>query len=171
MRTGGETSERPFCGLGNDSILGEAGSDVYVLSNGDVADWIGNFEIDVEKSDVSAVTFIKCFSDLNATAAGWGAGSTWIYLDASNQVRLEGVSLASLQGSDHLPSPQKYNALREDKREHDPRGRQDGPLEKRTQQPIAWKQSCRVRPKPAKWFAGNPRRVACRLVMVTTLTT
>lgn len=99
---GNEGDDTIIGGAGNDFMIGEAGSDVFVLNTGDGEDWINDFEVGVDKIDLSAITSISGFSELTANAAEWVAGSTWLYTDPNNYVRLEGVSLASLQASDFI---------------------------------------------------------------------
>jgi Ca2+-binding RTX toxin-like protein len=99
---GNEGDDTIIGGTGNDFMIGEAGSDVFVLHTGDGEDWINDFEVGVDKIDLSAITSISGFSELTANAAEWVAGSTWLYTDPNNYVRLEGVSLASLQASDFI---------------------------------------------------------------------
>lgn len=99
---GNEGDDTIIGGAGNDFMIGETGADVFVLNAGDGEDWINDFEIGADKIDLSAIASISGFSDVTSTAAEWVAGSTWIYTDANNYVRLEGVSLASLQASDFI---------------------------------------------------------------------
>ncbi|WP_137136545.1 calcium-binding protein [Rhizobium sp. FKY42] len=99
---GGEGGDTIIGGAGSDFIIGDAGSDVFVLNTGDGEDWINDFEVGVDKIDLSSITSIVGFSDLTATAAEWVAGSTWLYTDVNNYVRLEGVALSSLQANDFI---------------------------------------------------------------------
>jgi len=89
-------------GAGNDFLTGGSGSDTFVFGATDGQDWINDFEVGTDRIDVSGITGLADFAAIIATAREWVSGSTWIYADPENYVRLQGVSIASLQESDFL---------------------------------------------------------------------
>lgn len=89
-------------GSGNDFVVGGAGSDIFVFGATDDQDWIDDFAVGVDKIDVSEIASLADFNDVLANAQEWVAGSTWIYADASNYIRLEGVAISDLQASDFV---------------------------------------------------------------------
>jgi hypothetical protein len=46
--------------------------------------------------------FDRLPSAVLANAQDWVSGTTWLYADVNNYVRLEGVSIASLQANDFV---------------------------------------------------------------------
>ncbi|MBO9418727.1 calcium-binding protein [Labrenzia sp. R4_2] len=57
-------------GAGADILYGGAGADIFVFSTGEGADEIKDFEIGIDKIDVSGAGVTQ-FSDLSITANGW----------------------------------------------------------------------------------------------------
>lgn len=104
---------------GNDTIFGNAGNDTLVGGDGDDflvggdgsdtfafnatgQDWVDDFEVGIDKIDVSKIASLSDFSDVLANSQEWISGTTWLYADANNYIRVDGVSLSSLQASDFI---------------------------------------------------------------------
>ncbi|ATN37740.1 hypothetical protein ACO34A_28670 (plasmid) [Rhizobium sp. ACO-34A] len=89
-------------GQGNDYLVGGAGSDTFVFNATDGQDWIDDLEVGIDKIDLRGVTNLTNFADVLANASEWVSGTTWLYADANNYLRLEGVSIANLQAGDFI---------------------------------------------------------------------
>ena len=57
-------------GAGADTLYGGAGADIFVFASGDGADEIKDFEVGIDKIDLSGAGVTQ-FSDLSITATGW----------------------------------------------------------------------------------------------------
>ncbi len=88
---------------GNDTLSGGAGADTFVFTSGWGQDRIVDFEVALatEVIDLSAVVEITDFADLVANHLSEQAGHAVITVGAS-QIRLAGVSAASLTAEDFL---------------------------------------------------------------------
>ena len=99
---GGDGDDLLVGGAGNDFLVGGDGRDMFAFEATDGQDRIDDFEVGVDKIDVSAIASLDDFSAVLANAQEWVSGTTWLYADANNYVRLEGVSIASLQANDFV---------------------------------------------------------------------
>lgn len=84
-------------GAGEDFLVGGAGADQFVFTSGSGEDWIDDFDVTSDKIDLRGFADIDSFSSLIPNACEWVAGSTWLYANEEDFVRLEGVSIAQLR--------------------------------------------------------------------------
>jgi Ca2+-binding RTX toxin-like protein len=89
-------------GDGDDFLVGGAGSDTFAFSAAAGQDWIDDFQVGIDKIDISEIGSLNDFSDVLAHTQEWVNGTTWLYADANNYIRLEGVSISSLQATDFI---------------------------------------------------------------------
>ena len=94
-------------GAGDDFLVGGAGNDTYVFADGDGADWISDFTAGAGSNDVldlTAVAGLYSLSDVLAVASEFN-GVTYLDLAGTDEIALQGVSVASLHADDFLFSP------------------------------------------------------------------
>ncbi|TCM65163.1 calcium-binding protein [Rhizobium sp. BK068] len=99
---GGDGDDIIVGGDGDDFLVGGGGTDTFAFDPSNGQDWIDDFDVGVDKIDVSAIASLHDFSAVLANAQEWVSGTTWLYADVNNYVRLEGVSIASLQANDFV---------------------------------------------------------------------
>jgi Ca2+-binding RTX toxin-like protein len=103
--SGGGGNDTLTGGLANDFLYGNAGVDTFVVTSNAQFDAILDFEVDVDKVDLTALPSIDDFADLQAAAFEDGNGNTIFSLGGSNQLFLYQVSLTSLSGNDFIFAP------------------------------------------------------------------
>lgn len=95
--TGGDVLDG---GVGNDTMWGGYGADVFVFRDGFGRDVIRDFDLGLDKIDLSGVTTITGWSDLNLTIAASGNVSI---SDGNDSIELTGItSIGQLQTSDFI---------------------------------------------------------------------
>jgi Ca2+-binding RTX toxin-like protein len=99
---GNDGNDNLVGGDGNDFLVGGAGTDTFGFGATAGQDWIDDFEVGVDKIDVSGIASLSDFSDVLANAEEWVNGTTWLYADANNYIRLQGVSTSNLQATDFI---------------------------------------------------------------------
>ncbi len=87
-------------GKGDDFALGGAGWDKFVIEASSGHDFIGDFEINIDKIVLTSLG-VDNFSELRALMTE-GGGNTFIDFDSSNSINLQGVSIASLDQNDFI---------------------------------------------------------------------
>ena len=101
---GGSNDDRLLGGTGDDILIGGSGADDFVFEDGFGIDVIGDFDTasGAEDIDLSAVTNITDWADLQANhITSNGAGHAVIF-DGLNTITLSGVAVASLAVDDFI---------------------------------------------------------------------
>lgn len=101
---GGSGADTLDGGAGNDSLVGGANADIFVFSGGFGVDTIGDFDPSglVEAIDLSGVTSIVDWLDLQSNHLSTVAGNAVITDASGNSITLDGVSASSLSASDFV---------------------------------------------------------------------
>lgn len=99
MLVGGLGADTLIGGLGNDKLTGGAGADLYRYRNGDGNDTITVFENDVDKIDLSEMTGIETFQDVEGLISQSGA-NTVIAFGATSRITLLNLNAADLGAAD-----------------------------------------------------------------------
>ena len=87
--------------LGDDILTGGAGNDTFFYQDGDGRDTITDFTTLQDVTDLTHVTSLHTFADVQSHAAQVGS-DTVITIDANNTITLTGVQLSSLHPQDFL---------------------------------------------------------------------
>ena len=85
---------------GNDVLFGEAGSDIFVFERGSGGDAIGDFQIGVDRIDLSAFGLVN-FAQVE-TMLGENGGTSFLALGNGDLIVLNGVARASLSARDFI---------------------------------------------------------------------
>jgi Ca2+-binding RTX toxin-like protein len=102
--SGGGGNDTLTGGLASDYLYGNAGADTFVVTTNAQFDAFLDFQVDIDKVDLTALTDIDDFAELAALAIQH-SGNTIFNLGGGNQLFLYQVSLASLDANDFIFAP------------------------------------------------------------------
>ena len=101
---GGSNIDTLVGGAGNDILSGGSGADEFVFENGFGTDRVTDFNLNVvgEVIDLSGVSNITSFTDLQNFHLETDANGNAVIRDGANTITLEGITVSELQASDFL---------------------------------------------------------------------